>query len=114
MNTASLRDGLPGLPAGDRVLLKLMIACALIALGVGLAFGLCTALARARFVDVEVETGYRMMTTHGVSVFFYWLYFGLAAVLLALTAVSGETIRRIAWAPFAWAGCLLMIAGFLA
>jgi cytochrome c oxidase subunit 1 len=114
MNTASLRDGLPALPAGDRALLKLMMACALIALGVGLAFGLCTALARARFVGVEVETGYRMMTAHGVSVFFYWLYFGLAAVLLALTAVSAGPVRRLAWVPLAWAGCLLMIAGFLA
>jgi cytochrome c oxidase subunit 1 len=114
MNTASLRDGLPSLPAADRALLKLMIACALIALGVGLPFGLYTALARARIVDVEVETGYRMMTAHGVSVFFYWLYFGLAAVLLALTAVSAGTIRRLAWAPLAWLGCLSMIAGFLA
>lgn len=114
MSTAGLRDGLRDLPAGDRALLKLMIACALVALGLGVVFGLFTALARARFAEIEVETGYRMMTAHGVSVFFYWLYFGLAAVLLALTAVSAGMTRRLAWAPCAWVGCILMIVGFLA
>ena len=114
MNTASLRDGLRILPAGDRALLKLMIGCALVALGVGVVFGLWTALARAAITGVEVETGYRAMTAHGVSVFFYWLYFGLAAVLLALTAVSAGPMRGIAWAPVAWIGSLAMVAGFLA
>ena len=71
MNTASLRDGLRTLPADDRALLKSMIACALVALGVGVVFGLWTALARAGIAAVEVETGYRAMTAHGVSVFFY-------------------------------------------
>jgi cytochrome c oxidase subunit I len=114
MSTASLRDGLRTLPAGDRALLKLMIGCALVALGVGVVFGLWTALARAGIANVEVETGYRAMTAHGVSVFFYWLYFGLAAVLLALTAVTAGPIGRIAWGPVAWIGCLSMIVGFLA
>ena len=114
MSAAGLRIGLRNLPAGDRALLKLMIACALIALGLGVVFGLVTALTRARFAEVQIETGYRMMTAHGVSVFFYWLYFGLAAVLLVFTAVSAGTARRLAWAPFAWIGCISMIAGFLA
>src|SRR5579859_7518373 len=91
-----------------------MIGCALVALGVGVVFGLWTALARAGIANVEVETGYRAMTAHGVSVFFYWLYFGLAAVLLALTAVTAGPIGRIAWGPVAWIGCLSMVVGFLA
>ena len=72
---------LAALRGGDRRLLRSMAAAALLALAVGLLGGLLTALARAGLLDVAPGTGYRALTVHGVSAFFYWLFVAQAALL---------------------------------
>lgn len=110
----SLAAGLNALPSADRALLKGMVGAALGAFVLGIAFGALTALARAGFVALDPETGYRVMTLHGVNIFFYWLYFAQAALLLAFAAVYSAGAKRIALPPLAWAGFGLMVGGFAA
>ncbi|GAA0577272.1 cbb3-type cytochrome c oxidase subunit I [Caenispirillum bisanense] len=106
----TLTGRLAALPAPDRGLLRLLFAAALLALCLGLLGGLVTALARSGAVSLVPTTAYRVLTLHGVSVFFYWLYLGQAALLLALAAVEGG--RGIVLRPLAWIGAALMVAGF--
>jgi cytochrome c oxidase subunit 1 len=104
---------LGALPAADKALLLTLAAFALLALLLGLSFGMATGLARGGFLGpLEDETGYRLMTLHGMDAFFYWLSFAQAFLLLALTVehVGGES--RIAARPAAFAGAGAMIAGF--
>ena len=77
----TMTQRLAALPGDDRRLLRSMAAAALLALAVGLLGGLLTALARAGFLDVAPGTGYRALTVHGVSAFFYWLFVAQAALL---------------------------------
>ena len=101
------------LPAADKALLLTLAASALLALLLGLSFGMATGLVRGGFLSgLEDETGYRLMTLHGVDAFFYWLGFAQAFLLLILTVehVGGES--RIAARPAAWAGTGAMILGF--
>ncbi|MBI4275454.1 MAG: cbb3-type cytochrome c oxidase subunit I [Rhizobiales bacterium] len=107
---ALLRD----LPAAHRALLTTLVVSALVTLGYGVLFGALTAFVRAGFFELHPETGYRFMTLHGVTIFFYWLYFGQATMLLALAAAEGGAIRGIKLAPAAWLGTLLMLLGFTA
>lgn len=113
MTDTTLAAGLRTLPPADRALLKVLVASALAALALGILFGALTALARARFVAFDPEAGYRLMTLHGAMVFFYWLYFAQAAMLLAFAAVHTGA-PGIAMRPAAWAGCALMLAGLAA
>lgn len=84
MNTIST-DGerFAALPAPDRRLLVVMSAASLLALALALGIlgGVLTALARGGLIDIVPNTGYRFLTVHGVSIFFYWLFAGLAALL---------------------------------
>jgi len=112
MSIHTISDALRRLPAGDRRFLKAFTAVALAALLAGLLFGLATALIRTGYVASQPATGYRMMTSHGVTVFFYWLYFAQMALLLALAAAQNTGRPHIAWRPAAWAGLLAMLAGF--
>ena len=74
------------LPAADKALLLTLAASALLALLLGLSFGMATGLVRGGFLSgLEDETGYRLMTLHGVDAFFYWLGFAQAFLLLILT-----------------------------
>lgn len=114
METLSFTQGLRALPPGNRALLGAMIVAALATLGAGVVFGGLTALIRAGFVEVDPETGYRLMTLHGVTVFFYWLYFAQMALLLAFAAIYTRQRPRLALAPAAWAGFALMLLGFAA
>lgn len=102
---------LAALPDGDRRLLSSMAAAALLALAVGLLGGLLTALARAGLLDVVPGTGYRALTVHGVSAFFYWLFVAQAALLLSFSAV--ESGCGLVWRRAAWSGFALMAAGFV-
>jgi cytochrome c oxidase subunit 1 len=108
-----LIEGLRGLPDGDRTLLKGFFSLAVLALGLGFIYGLITALARAGFIEIEAETGYRVMTLHGVAIFFYWLYFAQAGLVLVLAATHTGGEGRLAWRPLAWIGLLVMVAGFV-
>jgi cytochrome c oxidase subunit 1 len=114
MAIATLRQGVEHLPGRDRGLIVAMIGAALITLAAGVVLGGATALVRAGFVGVDPETGYRLMTLHGFTVFFYWLYFAQMALLLTLAAVYTRRSPRIALSPLAWMGFLLMVAGFAA
>lgn len=106
---------LAALPVRDRRLIIGLAGAALVALATGIAGGLLTALARAGFIPVEPESGYRFLTLHGVSAFFYWLYFAQAALLLGFAATErgngggaiGLVRRRIAVA-----GAIAMVLGF--
>lgn len=114
MHVTTLGQGVRDLPARDRALIVAMIVAALLALATGVVFGALTALVRAGFIALDPEMGYRVMTLHGFTVFFYWLYFAQMALLLALTAVYARTSPRLALPGAAWAGFLLMLLGFLA
>ncbi|MFO1189171.1 MAG: cbb3-type cytochrome c oxidase subunit I [Alphaproteobacteria bacterium] len=111
----TVRDGLAALPASDRRLLVLMTGSALTALVLGILGGLFTALARGGLLDLVPEAAYRLLTVHGVSIFFYWLYIAQTALLLGFAAIEGghDAIGRgMAWRTAAWAGFVAMIAGF--
>jgi cytochrome c oxidase subunit 1 len=115
MNTISThgstdRERFAALPAPDRRLLVVMSAASLLALALGILGGVLTALARGGFIDIVPNTGYRFLTVHGVSIFFYWLFAAQAALLLGFSAIENGAglVRR----ELAWTGCGLMIAGF--
>lgn len=112
MSIHTISHALGRLPAGDRRFLQAFTAGALAALLAGLVFGLATALVRTGYVASPPATGYRMMTSHGVTVFFYWLYFAQTALLLAFAAAQNTARPGIAWLPVAWVGLLAMAAGF--
>jgi cytochrome c oxidase subunit I len=106
----TLRERFRELPDSDRRLLVGMSAVAFVALALGILGGVLTALARGGLLDIIPNTGYRFLTVHGVSIFFYWLFIAQAALLLGFAAVEegrGLMRRRLAWAGFA-----LMLAGF--
>ncbi len=91
------------LPAKDKRLVTVLTAIALVALLMGLSEGLLTALVRAGILPVAPETGYRFLSVHGISAFFYWLYFAQAALLLGFSAIErydvggpGLSRRRLA------------------
>lgn len=102
---------LAALPRQDARLLRAMAGASLVALALGVLGGLLTALARAGFLDIIPNTGYRFLTVHGVSVFFYWLFVAQAALLLALSAA--ECGRGLVWLRAARAGFASMVAGFV-
>lgn len=97
------------LPAHDRRLLKSMATAALIALLLGVLAGLATALVRGGLLGALPVTGYRFLTVHGVSIFFYWLFTAQAALLLGFAAT--EHSGALAWRGLARAGFALMLAG---
>ncbi len=113
MNRSDFQLRLRELSAGDKRLLLVCFAAALIALALGVLFGAATGLVRARLIDLPALEGYRLMTLHGVTVFFYWLYFAQAGLLLVFSVTRAEGGDGIAWRPAAWAGVALMIAGFV-
>ncbi len=109
-----LLDGLKALPAADQRLLQSCIAAALAALLVGVVFGAATALARGGLLDLGPLAGYRSMSAHAVSIFFFWLYFAQAGLLLVFATVFTSHEHGIEWRRAAWLGLAFMIAGFLA
>ncbi len=110
----ALIDGLKSLPEADWRLLMGIFAAALAALLAGVAFGAATAFTRAGFVEPGPLAGFRAMTAHAVSIFFYWLYFAQAGLLLVLATVFTSHQHGIGWRRAAWAGFALMLAGFAA
>lgn len=113
MTPNKLVEGLRRLPFGDKSLLTGFIVMAVLALGLGLVYGTMTALGRAGFVSLEPAMAYRMLTLHGVTIFFYWLYFVQAALVLILAAIYTDGAGKVAWSPLAWLGLGLMVAGFV-
>jgi len=109
-----LIDGLKALPGADQRLLKSCFAAALAALLVGVVFGAATALARGGFLDLGPLAGYRSMSAHAVSIFFFWLYFAQAGLLLVFATVFTSHKHGIEWRRAAWLGLAFMLAGFAA
>ena len=109
-STPGYPQRLAALPLADRRLLIAMAGVALVALVVGIVGGLAIALARAGFLDILPTTGYRFLTLHGVSIFFYWLFVAQAALLLAFSATEGG--RGLVGPGVGWAGFALMLGGF--
>jgi len=109
-STPGYPQRLAALPLADRRLLIAMAGVALVALAVGIVGGLAIALARAGFLDILPTTGYRFLTLHGVSIFFYWLFVAHAALLLAFSATEGG--RGLVGPGVGWAGFALMLGGF--
>ncbi len=109
--SASFINRLSGLPAPDRRLLTLAAAAALAALAWGTLAGLATVLARAGLASGP-DLGYRILTIHGVSAFFYWLSFAQVALLLGFAAA--EAGRGLALRGVAILGVFLIGAGFAA
>lgn len=114
MSQDTLIAGLEALPRADRRLLLVCLGAALVALALGVVFGAATAFARAGFVDVGPLAGYRSMTAHAVSIFFYWLYFAQAGLLLVFATAYAVPRAGIALRPVAGVGVALMLAGFAA
>ena len=110
-NGLSWNEPFASLPSGDRRLLKSMLAVALAALVIGVLAGLATALVRGGMLGVPSATGYRFLTVHGVSTFFYWLFVAQAALLLGFAAT--ENGGGLAWPKLARLGFVLMLAGLV-
>ena len=108
-HTRTYTERFASLPPGDRRLLKSMTSVALIALALGVLAGLATALVRGGLLSALPVTGYRFLTVHGVSIFFYWLFTAQAALLLGFAAT--EHSGALAWRGLARAGFALMLAG---
>ncbi|MFQ5959174.1 MAG: cbb3-type cytochrome c oxidase subunit I [Alphaproteobacteria bacterium] len=112
MTRNTLVQGLMRLPGGDKALLRGFVVMSLLTLGLGLVYGALTGFARAGFVELDPALAYRMLTLHGVTIFFYWLYFAQSAFVLILASVYTEGAGAVAWRPLAWLGFALMVAGF--
>lgn len=108
-HTPNYTERFASLPPGDRRLLKSMATVALLALAIGIFAGLATALVRGGLLSALPVTGYRFLTVHGVSIFFYWLFVTQAALLLGFAATEHDA--GLAWPRLAWAGFLLMLLG---
>lgn len=113
MGNSELVARLRALPTADKWLLKAFLGSALLCLGLGLIYGTLVAFARAEFLALEQPIPYRLLSLHGVTIFFYWLYFAQAALVLTLVAVYTEGVKEIAWRPIAWCGFALMTAGLV-
>ncbi len=113
MTSNKLVDGLRRLPDNDKSLLAGFTVMALLALALGLVYGAITAFARAGFVEFEPAFSYRMLNLHGVTIFFYWLYFAQAGFVIVLAATYTSGVERVAWRALARLGLGLMAAGFV-
>ncbi|ATX65034.1 cbb3-type cytochrome c oxidase subunit I [Roseinatronobacter bogoriensis] len=107
----TLKSRLSALSTGDRLLLQAMSGISLLVLLGGIAGGLGVALARAGWIDLLPEAGYRLLTLHGVGIFFYWLFVVQGAILLALSA--GEGGHALSARTLAWGGFVLVLSGMV-
>lgn len=113
MTANKLVEGLRRLPDADRSLLKGFTVMAVLALGLGLVYGALTAFVRAGFIELEPSIAYQMLSLHGVTIFFYWLYFAQSCLVVVLAVVYTDGAQRVEWSPVAWLGLALMVAGFV-
>lgn len=108
-HTPTYPQRLAALPLTDHRLLRSMAAVALLALFIGVLAGVATALVRGGVLSVPMADGYRFLTVHGVSIFFYWLFTTQTALLLGLAAC--EHGQGLAWRALAWVAFGLMLLG---
>jgi cytochrome c oxidase subunit 1 len=113
MTPHPLLDHLRNLPAADKRLLLAFFGAALVTLALGVLAGAGTALVRAGLIEPAPLFGYRLMTLHGINIFFYWLYFAQAGLLLAFSATHAAHARHVEWRRLAWLGYAAMVSGFV-
>jgi cytochrome c oxidase subunit 1 len=99
------------LPRADKRLLLVAFGAAIAALALGVLYGALTAFARAGFVELDPLAGYRAMSAHATGIFFYWLYFAQAGLLLVIAAAGNRPGEPLAWRALAWTGLAAMLAG---
>src|SRR5688572_5817175 len=114
MSRHALVDGPAALPGGDKRLLIIAFGAALAALAAGVVFGAATGFVRAGFFDFGPLAGYRSMSAHATLIFFYWLYFAQAGLLLVVATAHAPAGEGIAWRAVAWTGLGAMLAGLAA
>jgi cytochrome c oxidase subunit I len=110
LTKSKLTTGAKNLSSADKNLLLAFFSVAVLALALGVFFATITAAGRTGLFAIESETLYRMLGLHGVTIFFYWLYFVQAGFVLFLAAVYSEGTVRLR--PLAWLGFAAMLAGF--
>lgn len=114
MPTAKLREALKGLPAADKTLLRAFFALALASLSVGGFLALLMALKVSGVVPFKALTVFQAMTGHAATIFYYWLYFVQAGVILAILLAYTEGAKLTPfWRGIAWLGLALMTIGWL-
>ncbi len=106
-----LSTRLAALVVADRRLVLAFVVASLVPLAVGVGFGLMVVLARGGLLAFEAETAYRLMTLHGTSAFFWWLY--LAQVALMIAFAAGESADGLKARPAIVAGLLVLVAGMI-
>ncbi len=115
--TAPTTYGLPisiriaALPRTDRTLLATFIILSLAPLLFGLGLGFVVALARGGVVAFDPEVAYRLLTLHGASAFFWWLY--LAQVALMLGFAAGERADGLKARPLILGALAALVAGLI-
>ena len=113
MTVNKLTTGVRTLNPADKKLLLAFFAVSILALTLGIIFGAVTAAGRTGLFAIEEGTNYKILGLHGVTIFFYWLYFVQAGFVLLLASVYTEGAGTIAWRPVAWLGFVAMLAGLV-
>ena len=84
MTVNNLTTGIRSLDSADKKLLLAFFAISILALTLGIFYGAMTAAGRTGLFAIEEETAYKLLGLHGVTIFFYWLYFVQAGFVLLL------------------------------
>ncbi|MFQ5755480.1 MAG: cbb3-type cytochrome c oxidase subunit I [Acidiferrobacterales bacterium] len=113
MTESKLITGAKNLSSADKRLLLAFFSLAVLALTLGIIFATMTAAGRTGLFAIQSTTAYRMLGLHGVTIFFYWLYFVQAGVVLLLASVYTEGAGAVAWRPLTWLGFVVMLAGLV-
>ena len=104
---------LSSLAEEDRRLLKAFVLVSIFTLGLGVLYALLLVLVKGGFLSLESTLAYTILTLHGTTVFYYWLYFVQVAVVMVFVLVYTDGVDELVWRNLAWAGFGLMSAGFL-
>lgn len=104
-----LSERLAGLVACDRRLILAFVVASLAPLALGLCFGVLVVLARGGVLGSDPEAAYRLLTLHGTSAFFWWLY--LAQVALMVSFAAGESRDGLKARPLILAGLVVLVIG---
>jgi cytochrome c oxidase subunit 1 len=108
-----LETSLANLADEDKKLLKAFVLASIFTLALGVIYALILVLIKAGFLDLEATLAYTILTLHGTTVFYYWLYFVQVAMVMVFVLAYTDGVDRIVWRKLAWLGFGFMAAGFL-